>query len=1603
MIDAYTNLKDIDNSVNYVTLEPRYIAPRQTSVVVPCIEGFLVECETDNNNIISLANLDDNNRYFFPETHVATNGIFISNLVIRDSAIAEGELWQRVDNLNTQLLDKKVFKFGYDAQKNLPYIQFPEDIGSLIEDGLRIRYIRTNGVNGNISVNTLRTMEKPLSWSEVTSASSEGESDTSAEYLDVENYLVTNLTAAKNGSDPETIDSAYFNYKKIIGTFDTLVTCRDYMNYIYMMTQEDSQNTPIVSNIIVSDIRDDINRAHTLCTRSASGIEYRSLANKEEATEKVTITDADGNTHSGTLPRASARINHFDLVLYPFVTASGQNTAAELRRSFTYKVPDIQYLNKALSDVKTMAHNFIAPADTDIVCIKNYYELAASINTIQKVTDAEASEIEANVHRALYKAFNMRNMEFGEELPYNTILSVLTKADPRIKSVYLEDPKLKSVILTAEGNEYPILDLDDSNETSSNLSSLKNLLSSDISSSLKLLSNLEMQNIKKSLGLTDAEAKALFDTWNGKVGYNKLVLNNVLAGRVPAFEYDTTFDTNYDEKDTVYQYQLLDSSADNNNTNTTGPTSTNTIILGDTQSNATQEQASTFALRRTAAVAAQQGPESAQLSAPIKGIKAECKIDISVLNDPEKCEKGLTLKGGEVVKFRAPSLKTIKTYPAYVNYYLDLPTLEESKVDGVPATFQTLLDFMNGNTDLTPYEDQKNYWGPTPSWQEKLQNMADFFAEDFTSKTGILNLTTAGFINNEFETPAAYVLYSAEETTRGWYGITQAMIEKAKTELTGGTANDSENLRNFSANMNVLAAAVNKFYGVTTTFNFGNDLEAEAELSAGNWTIYWLDKINTTNFGSWHRWLTSKDISEILRVNTNESDLNKAKLCIDTTDYKKFEDEFKLQGLYRSINTSIDTPYGKLIDKSYHRYNLITTAGAGALSLDSVWVPMLWEENTAEHTRNGLGQDAVLSEVPVNNTYVLKKGEHLWVNYTSSEGRSDGQAVQINCCYGEGTILKANFALQDSETRSAIKKFSKSLDSKAQWVDSEGAPVPESGPLSMYTLGTSEKIEVLDFIKVTLDDTLNIYWIRNDKKLEFEFDEEFDGKAYTAYTLKDGEYFYYTDENKQDLAFAGSGTVIKKVGNFTLKKLQTDTAPTAEQIEELGLAAAIPWKAYALTKSNYLQIREYQYLSLVADDTLNTLEPVGPLANNLLTNQYVDVATATYTFATSSAPEVLPGILAEPDSQDNDKNPDLKWQASCSLELLAGPVSAQVLRANNIVSNTVILLKADPTAEDSSLVEMTSLAPSLPSESESESTIYIKTNQLVMGTETALDTDETEDSTSTDTTLLVKVFDKDEATSGSVLEQDNTGFLSLPWLIEGGDEDKTEAGISPELHVLIPQTHYAIVSMYYLGTDPRSSEAPALRVKINNEDQLAGNSDAIEILNQDKDKDNQNKVKWWPKADTDADTDDDRLGRLRSGLNTFLIKESCSLSLKVQHRKDAKLWVSKIQLVARDASDASLPQINQKLGYYSITKESAVEQLLSDIKYLDPELDLLYTSSTNTTLSLDLNINDPKDTLRVAKNWFDVNNINNKFVVAQLETRNKHLTKNVTVSKFSRK
>lgn len=604
-LPMFSAISNLDKDVNYVTVEAKNFSADNILQTIQVIEGQHVQCETINNNIVTIDLLDDNHRFYLPEHQIAENGIFVYRITDGNKS----ERWEQKDNLHTQHFNSLIYKFGYDSKESRPYIQFPEDIGQIIGDGLEIHYIRTSGIAGNIAAYTLSQFEKPSddSWKQFNN-----ESD----------FKIMQLTAATNGANIETITEAYQGFKKTIGTFDTLITCRDYMNKIYNMLEEN--NNPMVSNVIVSDIRDDINRAINICSFNDFGICY---------TDKSIVKDTED------------LINHFDLVIYPFNAVYGQNSKFEYENSFKYngyKGLDIEY---ELANNKTIAHQIKYPNDDEIVLIKNYLKLDAKITTTKKVNSQEADLILMNIKNALYRDFNLRKLDFGEEIPFDALLDSIEFADTRIKNVVLNEPILYTKFATASGVEYD-------------------------NASVLLESPLEDNTSAR---------------FPGRELYNKLLLRNILAGRLELFNYNKDF--NYSLEECAYS---------------TANTSYSAIYPGagdvyvDENDNVIQKTILSI-------------EPSFTLGTGTNG-------NITI---PENYE----LQTNQEIEFRMPNFKTDITYPAYVNYHLKLATSIATAAE--PARFDTLKAFMSNNSSNPNSGNNISRWAYLPTFVKEALGTAN--------------------------------------------------------------------------------------------------------------------------------------------------------------------------------------------------------------------------------------------------------------------------------------------------------------------------------------------------------------------------------------------------------------------------------------------------------------------------------------------------------------------------------------------------------------------------------------------------------------------------------------------------------------------------------------------------------------------------------------------------------------------------------------------------------------------------------------------------------------------------------------------------------------
>lgn len=455
-------LADSEDTVAYTQIDDIVISGEGTPSTGRFIEGTLQTLSINDTSVITLENLDDNNRVYLPESMVAQNGIYIKNTNSDDY----DDYWVRNNYLLTQPTGSRVYKIDYDSYKSLPFIEFPSDISNLIGDGLEITYISTSGESGNISANTLSKIISPSSFTP----------NGSTDVKSTETFTVNNASSITNGKNPETINEMYQSFRKVVGTFDTLVTCKDYSNKIYELV--DSYDNPLVSNAYVTDRRTEYNKSVNVISYDVrTGNKYFknisvqpcSLAFRGtvETQANLPLSPNAGDMYYVTSDQAlfvnmsqnksyvqwenttsinlndfsllTAAMTPYDLCIYALKAFAMSDylvnqPAFALNNSFT-PVNDktLRNIKAELENTKCICHTYNDASTGEVFCFKNYAPLKVRIYLYNKIKEDSKQEILTNIYKALSENFNPRHLEFGKELVNEDIKNVIIKCDNRIK------------------------------------------------------------------------------------------------------------------------------------------------------------------------------------------------------------------------------------------------------------------------------------------------------------------------------------------------------------------------------------------------------------------------------------------------------------------------------------------------------------------------------------------------------------------------------------------------------------------------------------------------------------------------------------------------------------------------------------------------------------------------------------------------------------------------------------------------------------------------------------------------------------------------------------------------------------------------------------------------------------------------------------------------------------------------------------------------------------------------------------------------------------------------------------------------------------------
>ena len=481
-IPRFTMFTDVDNSIVYTSMQPVTITNNSEAVnVVPVIEGTAVEYKILGDPIITLNHLDANNRLYFSETNIAENGIFITN--VYENGSNNYDEWHKVDNIETTEINTRCFEFGLTLDGSSCYIEFPEDIDLLFEAGISITYITTSGSAGNVTAGQL---SKLYTLTELTT-------DDGEKTLTVtdQNVIIQNVLNITSGKDPETIDDAYRAYKRVKNTFDTLVSTKDYADYIV--------TNKLASNAFVCDRTDDLQRTYKIANDSNNPEVYVELIGPEGSKQPS--------------------MNPFQLCIYALNyidttdTADVKTAYDNYNKSFTLidNVVKDHDIISSFEDSKCLQHDFIGLEKNKILLVKNYFTINTVIIPKTKISGIEQFAIKDNVQKALFRVLQSKNIDFGEGPSYELIYDTIHNADPRIKAASVEYPKYQTYVVY-KNTEGKFLE----------------------------------QRVDSNYTPTTDEETALVTDFRAQI-----FGRNVLAGVTPLYDVDSTFSYGVNQRDIV--------------------------------------------------------------------------------------------------------------------------------------------------------------------------------------------------------------------------------------------------------------------------------------------------------------------------------------------------------------------------------------------------------------------------------------------------------------------------------------------------------------------------------------------------------------------------------------------------------------------------------------------------------------------------------------------------------------------------------------------------------------------------------------------------------------------------------------------------------------------------------------------------------------------------------------------------------------------------------------------------------------------------------------------------------------------------------------------
>ena len=712
-----------------------------TTTQVPAIQGTINTLKLSGSTVINLSNLDSKNRLFINDKNIAENGIYVTS-----ADDPNGVLWTQVNNVEVQPFGTKCYEFDVDPKRNVPYIQFPEDVRNLIKTGIVVKYIVTSGYAGNVAAKAIDTFYDQSSVELIHHTG-----DKTNIPLTNESFMLYNVEGTINGQDPEDIESAARSFKRKVCTFDTLITLRDYMNAIYSFGK--SENA--LSNVIVTDRTNDIQSHYRIVDKDDGLLGYVDHLSYTPVKKLIDVTkvdnvdfeqetilsydqeygykiesdiSTDSPIEAGTLfVERSENIDEmtaFDLKFYILKNGGLLNTLEAYTNTFT--IDNSETTKTAvlthLDSLRAIQHDVVDIKEYTPFMLQNLYPINLKLVPTFKLNDVAKNEVINNIKSTLINLLNSRNCDVGAEPSYDIIYNAISSCDERIKVLILDDFKYTTfaVYLGYSDNDVtgdsefkfiPISDYSTCSRLIVKDGTNCNCSNTEVNNSVDAIKSKLQEAADKILGYNRASStKALQPTDKQISSYRFIDSVNGIMYKWPKRVYGSSKTFNDPTLLEIYSSRLLDIRSE---------VIARNILAGVTPLFDVPTSSFNTALNMN---------QVSDLTAAVSNVSTNLEIapfgfDASYSTNEQRSAT-YKLRANESLRFLAPSFISDRTYANYVKYELVLknPVLSNSEFTWADPADEDAIFKTYGNTHFYTQTADNVY---TPLYGSRYENLTD--------------------------------------------------------------------------------------------------------------------------------------------------------------------------------------------------------------------------------------------------------------------------------------------------------------------------------------------------------------------------------------------------------------------------------------------------------------------------------------------------------------------------------------------------------------------------------------------------------------------------------------------------------------------------------------------------------------------------------------------------------------------------------------------------------------------------------------------------------------------------------------------------------------